>query len=105
VAVKADSAAHQIKGTAQKLKELGVLKPQVDVTSINDSINPNVKARGASNLFVIFFNSAKLVHEAPAAVDTQEATPAAEQEAPVIEVSVEGTAAAKELAAVEGFLQ
>jgi hypothetical protein len=42
-----------------------------------------------------------------AAVDAQEATPAAEQEAPMIEeaVSVEGTAAAEELVAVEGFLQ
>jgi predicted RNA-binding protein with RPS1 domain len=84
------------------------MKPQVDVTSINDSINPNVGAGGASNPFATFFRSANLVPEAPASVDAQEATPAAEevsavQEAPAVEeaVSVEETAAAQESAAVE----
>jgi predicted RNA-binding protein with RPS1 domain len=88
------------------------MKPQVDVTSINDSINPNVGARGASNPFATFFNNVNLVLEALASIDAQEATPAAEQvsaeqEAPMVEeaVLVEGTAAAEELAAVEGFLQ
>jgi hypothetical protein len=121
VAAKADIAAYQTKETAQNLKEVGVvklqvdvgvLKLQVDVTSINDSINPNVGARGASNPFATFFNNVNLVLEALASIDAQEATPAAEQvsaeqEAPMVEeaVLVEGTAAAEELAAVEGFLQ
>jgi hypothetical protein len=73
-----DSAAYQTKGTVQNLKGVGVFKPQVDVTSINDSINLNIKARGASNPVATFLSSADLVLEAPAPVDAQEVTPAAE---------------------------
>jgi hypothetical protein len=91
-------------GAALHAVEVGVLKPQVDVTSINDFINDdsiNDGARGASNPFATFFHSMNPVPEAPASVDAQEVTPTAEQvsavqEAPTVEevVSVEGTAAA-----------
>jgi glycine/D-amino acid oxidase-like deaminating enzyme len=59
--------------------EVGVLKPQVDVTSINDFINPNVGVRGASNPFATFFHNVNPVPEAPASVDAQDATPTAKQ--------------------------
>jgi hypothetical protein len=39
------------------------------MTSINYSINPNVKARGALNLVATFFSNADLVLEAPAPID------------------------------------
>jgi hypothetical protein len=91
-------------GAALHAVEVGVLKPLVDVTSINDFINDdsiNDGARGASNPFVMFFHSVNPILEAPASVDGQDATPTAEQVSAVQEetaveevVSVEGTAAA-----------
>jgi hypothetical protein len=95
-------------GAALHAVEVGVLKPQVDVTSINDFINDfinddsiNDGARGASNPFATFFHSVNPVPEAPASVDAQDATPTTEQVSAVQEetaveevVSVEGTAAA-----------
>jgi hypothetical protein len=51
----------------------------VDVTSINDFINPNVGVRGASNPFATFFHNVNPVPEAPASVDAQDATPTAKQ--------------------------
>jgi hypothetical protein len=100
VAAKADIAAYQTKETAQNLKEVGVVKLQVDVGVLKLQVD------------VTSINNVNLVLEALASIDAQEATPAAEQvsaeqEAPMVEeaVLVEGTAAAEELAAVEGFLQ
>lgn len=91
------------------------MKPQVDMTSINDSLNTNVGAGGASNPFATFFRGANLVPASPAvSVDAEEATPVAAVEektsavleAPAVEQASETeetpAPAGEETAAAEG---
>ncbi|KAG0619857.1 hypothetical protein M758_4G170100 [Ceratodon purpureus] len=79
------------------------MKPQVDVTSINDSINTNVGAGGASNPFATFFRSANMVSETPASVDAPEETAAAEEVSAVQDSpgATEESAAVEDVPAVE----
>jgi elongation factor Ts len=70
------------------------MKPQVDMTSINDSLNTNVGAGGASNPFATFFRSANLVPASASAAPEE----VAETPAPAV---AEETSAVLETPAVE----
>nr|XP_024370939.1 uncharacterized protein LOC112280107 isoform X3 [Physcomitrium patens] len=62
------------------------MKPQVDMTSVNQSINSGVVG-SAANPFATFFRSVNLVPETFASVDAQEEAPAVEETAGVKETS------------------
>jgi elongation factor Ts len=77
------------------------MKPQVDMSSINDSLNTNVGAGGASNPFATFFRAANL---APAATPVEK-TPAVEEASSAEETpapaAVDETPAVEETASTE----